>query len=481
MKPLGPIPAGYAAIDGELAIGGARVSHWAEQAEKTPLFVYSKELIAQRFADLRAAMPERLKVNYAIKANSFSPLLDYVSTLADGLDIASGGELDMVRATGFDLGRVSFAGPGKRDAELEAAIAAGVTLNLESEAEAERALAIAARLQKQPRLAVRVNPDFELKGSGMKMGGGPKPFGIDAARVPQLIKRIHAGGADFRGLHIFTGSQALSADAVIDMQAKVLDCADRLAREAGVTLPKLNMGGGYGIPYFPGDEPLDIVAVGEALEARFAALPDTLADAELFIELGRYLVGEAGVYLTRIVDRKDSYGETYLITDGGLHHQLAASGNFGTVVRRNYPVAIASRFAAEPEETANVVGCLCTPLDRLAANPANGIDQIVDHDRLVSMGGNPQASFAVNLKPGFVTDIFRGAAAPVTGPSPVKGMHGYFPGPAALDATLLLLGEGIPAGKDLGRIDMRAIAPTLAKIMGADLPTAQVEALDIGE
>ncbi|MEC7742816.1 MAG: pyridoxal-dependent decarboxylase, exosortase A system-associated, partial [Pseudomonadota bacterium] len=271
-----------------------------------------------------------------------------------------------VRATGFDLGRVSFAGPGKRDAELEAAIAAGVTLNLESEAEAERALAIAARLQKQPRLAVRVNPDFELKGSGMKMGGGPKPFGIDAARVPQLIKRIHAAGADFRGLHIFTGSQALSADAVIDMQAKVLDCADRLAREAGVTLPKLNMGGGYGIPYFPGDEPLDIVAVGEALEARFAALPDTLAEAELFIELGRYLVGEAGVYLTRIVDRKDSYGETYLITDGGLHHQLAASGNFGTVVRRNYPVAIASRFAADAEEVANVVGCLCTPLDRLA-------------------------------------------------------------------------------------------------------------------
>ncbi|HBM04014.1 MAG TPA: pyridoxal-dependent decarboxylase, exosortase A system-associated, partial [Erythrobacter sp.] len=243
---------------------------------------------------------------------------------------------------------------------------AGVTLNLESEAEADRALGIAARLGKTPRMAIRVNPDFELKGSGMKMGGGPKPFGIDAERVPALIARIIAAGCEFRGLHIFTGSQALSAEAVIDMQAKVLDCADRLAGEAGVKLPKLNMGGGFGIPYFPGDEPLDIAAVGAALHDRFAHLPETLADAELFLELGRYLVGEAGVYLTRIVDRKDSYGETYLITDGGLHHQLAASGNFGTVVRRNYPVAIASRFAAEPEETANVVGCLCTPLDRLA-------------------------------------------------------------------------------------------------------------------
>ncbi|WP_421991595.1 pyridoxal-dependent decarboxylase, exosortase A system-associated [Qipengyuania sp.] len=366
MKPLGPIPAGYEAIDGELAIGGAPASHWVEAVGRTPLFVYSRDRIAQRFADLRAAMPDRLKINYAIKANSFAPLLKFVSTLADGLDIASGGELDMVRAVDFDLSRVSFAGPGKRDSELEAAIGSGVTLNLESESETERALAIAERLGKTPSLAIRVNPDFELKGSGMKMGGGPKPFGIDAERVPALIRSIIGAGCDFRGLHIFTGSQALSAEAVIDMQAKVLDCADRLAGEAGVNLPKLNMGGGFGIPYFPGDQPLDIAAVGHALARRFAELPDTLAEAELFLELGRYLVGEAGVYLTRIVDRKESYGETYLVTDGGLHHQLAASGNFGTVVRRNYPVAIASRFDAEAEETANVVGCLCTPLDRLA-------------------------------------------------------------------------------------------------------------------
>ena len=366
MKPLGPIPPGFQAIDGELVIGGKPVSHWAEQAGRTPLFVYSQTRIKQRFADLRDAMPDRLKINYAIKANSFAPLLSFVSNLADGLDIASGGELEMVRATGLDLSRVSFAGPGKRDVELESAITAGVTLNLESEAEAGRAIAIAERLGRTPSLAVRVNPDFELKGSGMKMGGGAKPFGIDAERVPALIGKIVDAGCNFRGLHIFTGSQALSAEAVIDMQAKVLDCADRLAREADVSLPKLNMGGGFGIPYFPGDEPLDVHAVGQALEAQFAALPDTLADAELFIELGRYLVGEAGVYLTRIVDRKVSYGETYLVTDGGLHHQLAASGNFGTVVRRNYPVAIASRFDVQPEEEANVVGCLCTPLDRLA-------------------------------------------------------------------------------------------------------------------
>ena len=366
MKPTGPIPAGFDALDGELAVGGVRVSEMEDRAGRTPFFAYSKSLITRRIADLRASLPERIKVNYAIKANSYAPILEFISDLVDGLDIASGGELEMLQDLGIDGHRVSFAGPGKRDAELEAAIAAGVTLNLESENEASRALAIAERIGKTPRLAVRVNPDFELKGSGMKMGGGAKPFGVDADRVPALIRMIMDAGCEWRGLHIFTGSQALSADAIIEAQANILALADRLAQEADIALPKLNMGGGFGIPYFHGDEPLDLDRVGESLSKHLENLPESLKDAELFVELGRYLVGEAGVYVTRIVDRKESHGQTYLVTDGGLHHQLAASGNFGTVVRRNYPVAIASRFDEEPTEEVNIVGCLCTPLDRLA-------------------------------------------------------------------------------------------------------------------
>ena len=365
-KPMGPIPAGYAAIDSELAIGGRTASELVQRAGGTPCFVYSKEHLTQRVSDLRKVMPDRLGINYAVKANPFAPVIEHMSGLVDGFDIASAGELEMVKAAGIDPLRVSFAGPGKRDEELEAAISAGVTLNCESEGEARRAFAISERIGVPPRIAIRVNPDFELKGSGMKMGGGAKPFGVDAERVPALAREVIAAGAEWRGLHIFTGSQALNAGAIIEAQANVLECADRLAREIGAPLPKLNMGGGFGIPYFSGDEQLDVGAIGTALDERFASLPDTLIDTDLCIELGRYLVGEAGVYLTRIVDRKDSHGVTYLITDGGLHHQLAASGNFGTVVRRNYPVAIATRYGVEPEEEVNVVGCLCTPLDRLA-------------------------------------------------------------------------------------------------------------------
>ena len=366
MRPLGPIPDGFGVIDGELAIDGRTASALVDEAGDTPLFVYSRTLIAARMARLRAAMPERLAVHYAVKANPYIPLLEFMASQVDGFDIASAGELAIVSTAGIALGDVSFAGPGKRDAELEAAIVVGVTINLESLAEAHRALGIGERLAITPKLAVRVNPDFDLTGSGMKMGGGAKQFGIDAEKVPEVIRTILASGAEWRGLHIFAGSQALDAAAIIETQRQTLALAERLAEDVGVPLSACNLGGGFGIPYFPGDTDLDIEAIGAALGEQFGALPPVLETTEFCIELGRWLVGTAGVYLTRIVDRKDSHGEVFLITDGGLHHQLAASGNFGTVVRRNYPVAIASRFGAPVEEEASVVGCLCTPLDRLA-------------------------------------------------------------------------------------------------------------------
>jgi diaminopimelate decarboxylase len=370
MKPLGPIPSGFSVIDGELAIAGRKASALADAVWSTPLFVYSSEMIRHRIGDLRKALPQRISLHYAIKANPYKPILQLVSELVDGFDIASHGELELAAAAGIDPALISFAGPGKRDSELEAAIAAGVTLNLESEGEAARALAIAERIGSRPRLAIRVNPDFELKSSGMKMGGGAKPFGIDAERVPDLARRLIAAGAEWRGFHIFAGSQALDAPAIIEAQRQTLDMAARLAEASGAPLPHCNLGGGFGIPYFPGDRPLDLEEVGRALDERMAELPQVLENTQFCLELGRYLVGEAGVYLTRIVDRKESHGEVFLVVDGGLHHQLAASGNFGTVVRRNYPVAIATRFDAAPSERASVVGCLCTPLDRLAERAA---------------------------------------------------------------------------------------------------------------
>ena len=362
MKPSGPIPPGYEAdAEGRLLIAGQDVSSLIEQAGDTPLFVYDHDMVAARVARLRAAMPAGLEIHYAIKANPFAPLVAMMAGIVDGFDVASEGELARALQAGMAASRISFAGPGKRTRELEAAIRAGATLHLESEREAERALDLGAALGITPRLAVRVNPAFDLRGSGMRMGGGAKPFGIDQERVAPLVRRIVEAGADYRGLHIFAGSQSLDADAIIETQANTVALARRIEEESGTRAPLVNLGGGFGVPYFAGDAALDVERIGQALAGEIGAEADRYA-----IELGRWLVAEAGVYLTRVVDRKESHGKIFLVTDGGMHHQLAASGNFGTVVRRNYPVAVATRFGATPEEEASVVGCLCTPLDRLA-------------------------------------------------------------------------------------------------------------------
>jgi diaminopimelate decarboxylase len=363
MKAMGSIPPGFVAnTAGHLMIGGHDCTELVERAGDTPLFVYDFGLVRDRVAELRKHLPASVRLHYAMKANPLPEMVEAMAPLVDGLDVASGGELAV--ALPYSQ-HISFAGPGKRNRELELAITNGATLNLESEGEADRALAISERLGIRAKLAVRVNPSFDLKGSGMRMGGGAKPFGVDADRVPALVQHIIASDADWRGFHIYAGSQALSAEALAETQRLTVALAADLADAIGIAPPLVNLGGGFGIPYFPNEVPVDLAHIGRELALTLDARPAILAETAFAIELGRYLVGECGVYLCRIVDRKISHGEIFLVTDGGLHHQLAASGNFGTVVRRNYPLAIATKFGSPATETASVVGCLCTPLDRL--------------------------------------------------------------------------------------------------------------------
>lgn len=363
MKAMGPIPADFLGEDGALQVGRWTAGALVAEQGGTPLFAYDAQVVRERVRRFRAAMPNGVGLHYAVKANPFPPLVEAIAPLVDGFDIASWGETRAL-PSGQRLD-VSFAGPGKTAEELELAVG-WCTLNVESEREVEQALTIGARQGVTPALAVRVNPPFGLKGSGMKMGGLASQFGVDHDRVPAMVRRIVDAGAEWRGLHVYAGSQSLSAEAVIEMQRATVALAGEIAAEVGVTPPQVNLGGGFGIPYFNGDKPLDIEAVGAALAETLAARPAILRDTRFVVELGRWLVGECGVYLTRVVDRKVSRGKTFLVVDGGLHHMLAASGNFGQLLRRNYPVAVANRFSEEPEEEVSVVGCLCTPLDLLA-------------------------------------------------------------------------------------------------------------------
>lgn len=361
-----PTVAAFGEADGVLTVGGVGVDRLARRVGSTPFFAYDRRLIGDRVAMLRSLLPESLSLGYAVKANPMPAVVHLLASLVDALDVASAHEMRVALDTGIDAGRISFAGPGKTDAELEQAVASGVTIEIESSGEAQRAVRAGESVGVRPRVAIRVNPDFAVRGSGMRMSGGPQQFGVDAEQVPDLMREAHAAGVDLLGFHVFAGSQNLSADLLTHAQARTADLVLALSGDAPQAVRYVNLGGGFGVPYFPQDQPLDIDTVAASLaEVVDGRLAPALPDASFVVELGRYLVAEAGVYVTRVVDRKVSRGSTYLVVDGGMHHQLAASGNLGQVIRRNYPLAVGVAVSAEPEETVTVVGCLCTPLDLL--------------------------------------------------------------------------------------------------------------------
>ena len=357
-----PTIAAFPTVNGELAVGGMPLRRLAERVGSTPFFAYDRALIVQRVEQLRKALPAVVKLSYAMKANPMPAVVQHLAGLVDAIDVASASEMAVALDTPMEPEQISFAGPGKTVAEIRQAVAAGVTVELESALEARRLVEVGDALGLRPQAAIRVNPDFKVKGSGMRMGGGPQQFGVDAEQVPSLLDDLAAADVEMLGFHVFAGSQNLQAEILCEAQRRTVDLVLELAQHCRQPVRYVNLGGGFGIPYFEKDEPLDLAAVGDNLAALVdGPLAQELPLAEPMIELGRYIVGESGVYVTKIIDRKVSRGQTYLVVDGGLHHQLAASGNFGQVIRRNYPLVVGTRMDEPVGETCTVVGCLCTP------------------------------------------------------------------------------------------------------------------------
>ncbi|GAB57900.1 pyridoxal-dependent decarboxylase, exosortase A system-associated [Rheinheimera nanhaiensis] len=349
-----------------MLIGGYTLSELSTLLGKDVFYAYDRAVINQQVARFRAAVPARIKLHYAIKANPYWPVLQHLKPLVDGFDVASQKEMLLALQAGMAAHDISFAGPGKTDAELTAAICAGVTLNVESEGELQRLCQLGQQLKRRPQVALRVNPAFELKASGMKMAGGAKPFGIDEEQVLLLLAKIADMPVNLRGFHIFCGSQNLKPEALIEAHQLTFALAAKLVAASPYKPDLINLGGGFGIPYFAGEKRLDLTEVSASLKHLLQQYDDALSDIELVIELGRFLVAEAGVYACKVVDKKVSRGTTYLVCNGGLHHHLANSGNFGQVIRKNYPVAIGNKLSSDTTEQVTIVGPLCTPLDILA-------------------------------------------------------------------------------------------------------------------
>lgn len=364
MKPTGPIPPYFgAAADGQLLIGGIPVQELVAESGGTPLFVYDNNIVGAQIAALKAAMPDGLAIYYSVSANPYEPLLNFLGRYVDGFRVVSRGELEHLKRAGLAGIGMTFAGPGKGDDELEKGIAAGATISVESEGEAARAIRAGERVGVKPRLAVRVNPPFSIDKHGLTMGARPTPFGVDAERVPSLVEGLIEAGADWRGLHIFAAAQCLDCDALVEAHRAIIACAGDICRTLDLPLPELNLGGGFDVPCFAGEEPIDLYRLANALHETVRNGPELLATTRLSLELGRWLVAQCGVYLTRILDRTESCGETFLTTDGGGHQLLGATGCLLERGRGNFPLAVADRFDSPAEEQVTVTGCLATPHD----------------------------------------------------------------------------------------------------------------------
>jgi diaminopimelate decarboxylase len=356
----------FKTAQGQLVAAGLNMTEISQLLARPAFYVYERAIIDRQVANFRQYIPARIKLHYAVKANPYWPVVQHLKPLVDGFDVASQKEMLLALQSGMPVADISFAGPGKGDAELLSAIIAGVTLNVESLGELKRVCQLGSQTSKTPQVALRVNPGFELKSSGMKMAGGAKPFGIDEELVLQTLANIADMPVKLRGFHIYCGSQNLKPESLIEAHQHTFALAAKLVAACPYRPDMINLGGGFGIPYFAGERRLNLAPVGESLQGLLQQYDNELAGIELVIELGRYLVAEAGLYACQVVDKKQSRGTTYLVCNGGLHHHLANSGNFGQVIRKNYPVTIANRINQEATELVTIVGPLCTPLDILA-------------------------------------------------------------------------------------------------------------------
>lgn len=354
---------------GELRIDGVPVREAAERFG-TPLYVYGESVLDLKWSALRAALPPSFSVYYSVKANPNEAILRHFLAKGCGLEVASAGELRRAFEAGCAPERILFAGPGKTEAELEIALRADVgEIHIESAREAERVSMLTRRLETRVRVSLRVNPAAEAQGGAMRMGGKPAPFGVDEESLEPVLDLLLAEPAiEFRGLHLFTGTQILNHVTLLAQYRHAVGLARQVGQRIGRPLTTLDLGGGLGIPYFPGETPIDMDGLREGLGALMAEVraDPWLAGTRYVVEPGRYLTGEAGVYVARVTDVKVSRGKTFVVLDGGLNHHLAASGNLGQVIKRNFPIAVVNRLTVAAVGPVDVVGPLCTPLDTLA-------------------------------------------------------------------------------------------------------------------
>ncbi len=356
--------------DGEFSPGGVSVSRIAERYG-TPFYLYHGEMIVDRVRRVREALG--VEVSYSVKANPNLGLCQLIARERQaGAEVASSGELVVARAAGFPPENIVFAGPGKTDEELRRAVEEGIFAdNVESLNEIDRLAEIAKWEGQRVGVGLRINPAAQLMGSQMRMGGTVGQFGLDQADLDEAVRRtLSHPQLILRGVHVYTATQVFEVEPLLEHCRNIFEIGLETADKAGRALEMIDFGGGFGVPYFEKMVEFDLERFGEGFRKLLESYRSDprLEGCRFIFELGRYLVADAGIYVTRVVDVKRMREKTFVVTDGGMNHHLTATGNMGQVFRKAYPLSNLSQVGREPGEAVAVAGPCCTPLDMFGTN-----------------------------------------------------------------------------------------------------------------
>ncbi len=343
----------------------------------TPLYVYDLKIIEEQFRHLRDGLPDCIEIFYSVKSNPNINICSAIKRLGAGAEIASSGELYTAIESGFPPDKIIFDGPGKTETDLQYAITTGIKLiNTESIEEIKRIDKIAYSLSKKVNVSLRINPPIDKNSAKMHTAGKAQKFGTDLKIADTVIESaLKLKNISFCGIHVYLGSQIFDHRFLTSTLSQTIDYALDSSQKFGFDLKYINLGGGLGVPYNDSEENFDIIGFGNLLEDIIETRKTRLKKTALFMEIGRYLTSESGIYLTKIIDIKESGGEVFVIVDGGINHSFLP-----IIMNKSYPTYIINKLTDEKTTLVNIGGNLCTSVDMFSKKiliPAPEIGDVV--------------------------------------------------------------------------------------------------------
>ncbi len=378
----------------------------AEEAG-TPLYVYARETIEKQYINLKNGLTDEVDIFYSLKANPNLAVSSLLNDMGAGAEVCSGVELEIALLAGYSPENIIFVGPAKKPEEIMRALEKRIyAIVCESKEEVTLINELAQARSEVANIAIRVNPAFTVRGASLKMGGVPSQFGIDQEELFENKKFfLEKSHIRIRGIHVFNGTRILNIETFLENTKNIFMLSDQLAEKWSVTFDCVDIGGGIGVPYFKNEKHFDIEQLKKAGRKLILSYKKDHQNVRIIMESGRYLVGDSGIFMSRIDCIKKSRGKDFLITNGGMNCHLTAAG-YGSFLKRNFPLRLIAKEKSNQKKTYHITGPLCTPADTIGQDVELPEANVGDYIAVLASGAyGPTASPVLFLGHGHPAEV----------------------------------------------------------------------------